>query len=72
VSEWDQAALDAEAERLAATEARGVCPFSGYTIQRCWEVELCDCAWSPPQRCSVCATVVWDLDAHITRIHIST
>lgn len=71
MAEWTEAELAREGERRLQMEAHGLCPDSGYTIQRCWETDLCDCAWSDPARCDECPLVVWDLPDHKRRLHQS-
>jgi hypothetical protein len=67
--DWTPAELAAEKERMAAVEATGKCPFSGYTIAWCWTSDLCDCAYGPPAMCLACRTSVWDLPDHQRRMH---
>jgi hypothetical protein len=69
MSEWTPEAVQAEAERRAAAEANGMCPDSGYSIEVCWAVELCDCAYAPPSRCETCGLRVWDTEDHAFRAH---
>jgi hypothetical protein len=69
MTDWTPKALEAEYERRREIEARGLCPDSGYSIGKCWAVDLCDCSFEPPNRCLQCGTEVWDLGEHDRRRH---
>ena len=69
MNNWTPEALAEEAERRRDAESRGICPDSGETTGKCWDVDLCDCAYGPPPRCPQCLIRVWDLTDHERRQH---
>jgi predicted RNA-binding Zn-ribbon protein involved in translation (DUF1610 family) len=66
--EWTDHEIRKELIRRSHTEAAGICPDSGETIDECWNSELCDCSFSQPYKCDICGMIVWTMRDH-NRLH---